>query len=42
MNILLDTHMLLRATKGTLPDRAKAMATGPGNELFFSVSLGKH
>jgi PIN domain nuclease of toxin-antitoxin system len=38
MNILLDTHMLLWAAKGTLPERARTMATDPGNELFFSVA----
>lgn len=36
MNILLDTHMLLWAAAGRLPDKAEDLVTDGGNILYFS------
>ena len=36
MKLLLDTHMLLWAAAGTLPDDAEKMMTSGDNTLFFS------
>ena len=36
MKLLLDTHMLLWAAAGTLPDEAERMVTAGDNTLYFS------
>jgi PIN domain nuclease of toxin-antitoxin system len=38
MKLLLDTHMLLWAAVGTLPEKALAMMVDEGNTLYFSAA----
>jgi PIN domain nuclease of toxin-antitoxin system len=40
VKLLLDTHILLWAAAGTLPEKAESIVADVGNELYFSpVSL---
>jgi PIN domain nuclease of toxin-antitoxin system len=36
VKLLLDTHILIRASAGTLPGEAVSFIAGPGNTLLFS------
>lgn len=38
MNLLLDTHILLWAAAGTLPEKADALLRDEGNILYFSAA----
>ena len=36
MKLLMDTHMLIWAAAGTLPEEARALAVDNDNEIYFS------
>jgi PIN domain nuclease of toxin-antitoxin system len=38
MKLLLDTHMLLWAAAGTLPEKAPTMVVDKSNTLYFSAA----
>jgi PIN domain nuclease of toxin-antitoxin system len=38
MKLLLDTHMLLWAAAGTLPEKAHTMVIDESNTLYFSAA----